>query len=168
MSRNGASIINRSIAAKRSGGKSSSGAMCWNPALLTRMSAVTSRPSMVARSVRSACRDRPPIESDRLGGVAVDVEDGDRGTGLGQSAGAGESDAARRPSDQGAAAGRVDPGDRRPSACRADLIRSAHFAASFPGVLVRVVAFDRARDLRPPPRSQRQGGVDSVVVKLRR
>lgn len=63
MSRNGASIVNRSIAAKRSGGKSSSGAMCWNPALLTRMSAVTSRPSMVARWVRSACRDRPPIES---------------------------------------------------------------------------------------------------------
>ena len=105
---------------------------------------------------------------DRLGGVAIDVEDGDRGTGLGQSAGAGESDAPRRPSDQGAAAGQVDPGGRRPSACRADLIRSAHFAASFPGVLVRVVAFDRARDLRPPPRSQRQSGVDSVVVKLRR
>ena len=40
-SRNGASSISRWISAKRSGSNSSTGATCWMPALLTRMSAST-------------------------------------------------------------------------------------------------------------------------------
>src|SRR5215216_1248182 len=58
--RNGVSTISASMAANRSGGNSSTGATCWNPALLTSTSATRSRPSRPAGSVRSAVTGVPP------------------------------------------------------------------------------------------------------------
>src|SRR5215213_9016065 len=58
--RNGVSTIRASMAANRSGGNSSTGATCWNPALLTSTSADSPSPSTPAGSVRSAATAVPP------------------------------------------------------------------------------------------------------------
>ncbi len=123
-SRNGASTISRRIRRNISGGNSSTGATCWIPALLTRMSNIEPEPFECGHvepepfecgHVGKVGRPRlaTQFRGQGLGARSVLVGDDHRRARPGQGPRAGSADPAGRAGDQGPSASERPPAPGR-------------------------------------------------------